>query len=355
MNCCIGCFESHYLKQIILTNNTKGDCDFCDSKQVNVYNAEELNIFFKGLLDLYEVDEIEGDSIENQIQKDFPGKVFTQTLITRNNTKTLLINMMSEESSDYADVLSKPVILKFHKTDYEERIVKPLVFSWENFSREIKSVNRFHFQNSLDLEKLKEIFAHYKKEIIKGKNFYRARISSDKSGYLISEMGNPPNSKASDGRANPKGISYLYLSNDIKTALFEVRANLYDYISVAKFKLKENLQVINLSSKVIDIFTFLDNDLLEEQIIHQPFISRLEQELAKPHRKSDSELDYLPTQYISELIKSMGFDGIEFKSAQNPDGYNLAIFHPGKFDVISVEVVEVTNLDIEYQRVEVDI
>ncbi len=56
---------------------------------------------------MYEVDEIEGDSIENQIQKDFPGKVFTQTLITRNNTKTLLINMMSEESSDYADVLSK--------------------------------------------------------------------------------------------------------------------------------------------------------------------------------------------------------------------------------------------------------
>ncbi len=168
-------------------------------------------------------------------------------------------------------------------------------------------------------------------------------------------MGNPPNSKASDGRANPKGISYLYLSNDIKTALFEVRANLYDYISVAKFKLKENLQVINLSSKVIDIFTFLDNDLLEEQIIHQPFISRLEQELAKPHRKSDSELDIFQLNIFLNLSNLWGLMGIEFKSAQNPDGYNLAIFHPVKFDAISVEVVEVTKLDIEYQRVEVDI
>lgn len=352
MNCCIGCIESHYLKQIILTNNSSGDCDFCGSKNVNIYNSEELNVFFKGLLDLYEGDEEKGDAIESQILKDFPEKVFTQTLISKSNVKALLISIMSEDSSDYEDVLTKPVVLKFYKTDYEERIVKPLVFSWEKFSQEIKSVNRFHFQNNLDLEKLKEIFAHYSKVVSKGKNFYRARICPNSDGYSISQMGNPPNDKASDGRANPKGISYLYLSNDIKTALFEVRASLYDYISVGKFKLKENLQVINLSSKVIDIFTFLDNDLLEEQIIHQPFISRLEQELAKPHRKSDSDLDYLPTQYISELIKSMGFDGIEFKSAQNPQGYNLAIFHPENFEPINIEVLEVTKLDIEFQKID---
>lgn len=354
MNCCIACLESHYLKQIILTNNSSGDCDFCNSSNINVYNAEELNVFFKGLLDLYEVDEVNGDAIENQILQDFPEKVFTQALIDKNKVKALLIDIMSEDSSDYEDVLNKPVILKFYKTDYEERIVKPLVFSWEKFSKEIKSVNRFHFQNNLDLEKLKEIFAHYSKVIIKGKNFYRARISPSLEGYPISQMSNPPNDKASDGRANPKGISYLYLSNDIKTSLFEVRANLYDYISVGKFKLKENLQVINLSSKIIDIFTFLDNDLLEEQIIHQPFISRLEQELAKPHRKSDSDLDYLPTQYISELIKSMGFDGIEFRSAQNPQGYNLAIFYPEKFEPANVAVVEITKLDIDFQRVDLD-
>ncbi len=354
MNCCIACLESHYLKQIILTNNSSGNCDFCNSNNINVYNAEELNVFFKGLLDLYEVDEVNGDAIENQILQDFPEKVFTQALIDKNKVKALLIDIMSEDSSDYEDVLNKPVILKFYKTDYEERIVKPLVFSWEKFSKEIKSVNRFHFQNNLDLEKLKEIFAHYSKVIIKGKNFYRARISPSLEGYPISQMSNPPNDKASDGRANPKGISYLYLSNDIKTSLFEVRANLYDYISVGKFKLKENLQVINLSSKIIDIFTFLDNDLLEEQIIHQPFISRLEQELAKPHRKSDSDLDYLPTQYISELIKSMGFDGIEFRSAQNPQGYNLAIFNPEKFEPTNVEVVEITKLDIDFQRVDLD-
>ena len=156
MNCCISCFESHYLKQIILTNNSIGNCDFCESKNINIYNAEELNVFFKGLLDLYEVDAEKGDLIETQILQDFPEKVFTKILIVKNNIKALLISIMSEDSSDYEDILSKPVILKFYKTDYEERIVKPLVFSWEKFSQEIKSVNRFHFQNNLDLEKLKE-------------------------------------------------------------------------------------------------------------------------------------------------------------------------------------------------------
>ncbi|MFN3021988.1 RES family NAD+ phosphorylase [Chryseobacterium sp. TY3] len=99
---------------------------------------------------------------------------------------------------------------------------------------------------------------------------------------------------------------------------------------------------------IIDIFTFIDNDLLEELIIHHPFIQKLEQELAKPHRRSDSDLDYLPTQYISEFIKSMGYDGIEFQSAQNKEGYNLAVFYPEKFECENTEVVEVVELDLKY-------
>lgn len=38
-------------------------------------------------------------------------------------------------------------------------------------------------------------------------------------------------------------------------------------------------------------------------MIHGSFIDKLEQELSKPRRKNDSELDYLPTKYLSELIK----------------------------------------------------
>lgn len=351
MNCCLECFESHYLKQIILRNNTQGICDFCGSINIYVYKTEELKIFFQALLDLYEVETNNGDSIENQLIKDFPNKIFTLKLIETGKTKDLLQSIMIEQMDNYKEIFNSTVLLKFRKEGYGKEIVEPLVFSWENFSAEIKSVNRFHFNNNLDLDKLKEVFAYYKKDVVRGRNFYRSRISSTSAGYSANEMGNPPNSKASDGRANPKGISYLYLSNDVKTSLMEVRASLYDFVCVGKFKLKENIEVVNLSESTIDIFTFIDSDLLEEQIIHQPFINKLEEELAKPHRKSDSDLDYLPTQYISELIKSMGLDGIEFKSAQNPDGYNLAIFNPGKFECLSAEVFEITKLDLEYRAV----
>ncbi len=351
MNCCLGCFESHYLKQIILRNNVKGDCDFCGSVDNYIYDVEELNVFFQPLLDLYVVDEEKGNVIASQLIVDFPGKIFSSSLIEKGNVSDLLKSIMALQLEDYSDVFNRLVLLKFSNLDYEERIVKPLVFSWENFSAEIKSVNRFHFKNSLNIAKLKEVFAYYKKNITKGRNFYRSRVCPTSEGYSVSEMGNPPNDKASDGRANPKGISYLYLSNDIKTSLMEVRASLYDFVCVGKFKLLDDIQVINLSESTIDIFTFIDNDLLEEQIIHQSFINRLEEELAKPHRKSDSDLDYLPTQYISELIKSMGVDGIEFKSAQNPDGFNLAIFNPTKFECLTTEVFEITKLDLEYRSV----
>jgi len=47
-------------------------------------------------------------------------------------------------------------------------------------------------------------------------------------------MGAPPNEKVSDGRGNPKGISYLYTANSIETAIYEVRPYLEDKITVAE-------------------------------------------------------------------------------------------------------------------------
>ena len=59
-------------------------------------------------------------------------------------------------------------------------------------------------------------------------------------------MGKPPYDKATAGRANPKGISYLYLSSDLSTTLYETRATLYDYMSIGEFKLLNNMNIVNL-------------------------------------------------------------------------------------------------------------
>ena len=49
MNCCINCFVSNYLKQIIVGGEI-GNCDYCNSKDINVYNPSELSKFFVKLI-----------------------------------------------------------------------------------------------------------------------------------------------------------------------------------------------------------------------------------------------------------------------------------------------------------------
>jgi hypothetical protein len=348
MNCCINCFESQYISSIILNNKTIGDCDYCNSQTISIYEASELNRFFVGIIDLYEVDIKNGKSLENQIITDFHKKVFTQNIIFANNVKKLISDIIRDDIADYQNLLDNPVQLKFNNSGIKDDVKQTLFLSWDKFSEEIKTVNRFHLKNPLDLEKLKSLFKNFQKDLPKGKKFYRARISDNPKGYEIEQMLNPPNISAKSGRANPNGISYLYLANDITTTLYEVRASLFDYVTVGKFRLEENISVVNLSRFTYDVFRLSEMESLEEVMIHGSFIDKLEQELSKPRRRNDSELDYLPTQYLSELIKSMGFDGIEFKSSLNQNGVNLAIFNPFKFKCLEVSVYDVENIKLDY-------
>ncbi|MDP8101025.1 RES domain-containing protein [Phocoenobacter atlanticus] len=348
MNCCINCFESQYIRAIISNNNTQGICDFCKSRDIYIYEPSELNIFLKGIIDLYIIDSINGKPLDLQIKSDFDKKVFSQILFNTHNTKKLIAEILKDDITDYRDVLENPVRLKFDNT--ENDINQELLFSWDKFSEEIKTINRFHLNNPLDLERLKLLFNNFGKEIPKGKKFHRARICVNKQGYNSSEMGSPPNEKATGGRANPSGISYLYLSSDITTTLYETRASLFDYVSVGTFRLEKNIKVVNLSRNTYDVFRLAELDTLEDVIIHGNFIDKLEQELSKPRRKNDSELDYLPTQYLSELIKSMGFDGIEFKSSLYSEGTNLAIFNPEKFKCLEVKVYDITNIKLDFKE-----
>lgn len=351
MNCCVNCFGSHYLHDIIIRNKAFGDCDYCGSVNVNIYEPSELSVFFRDILELYDVDNENGHPITHQIVSDFKGKVFSSQVVDREKVIDLFMDIVQDEIDDYSSILNSNVILRVKSNGSEDILIKPLNTTWDKFSEEIKTVNRFHFVNALDLDRLKTLFRHFEKEIPKGRKFYRARINNGKSAFPSKEMENPPNHLAKGGRANPQGISYLYLSSDIKTTMYETRSSLFDYVSVATFRLEENLKIVHLSQETYDVFRLAEIEQLGEVILHGSFINKLEEELSRPKRKSDSDLDYLPTQYLSELIKSMDFDGIEFKSSLYKDGYNLAIFNSDKFKVIKVEVYDVSSIEINFEKV----
>ena len=77
--------------------------------------------------------------------------------------------------------------------------------------------------------------------------------------------------------------------------------------------------------------------------------------MGKALRRSDSPLDYVPTQYIADFIQSITHDGeheyagIEYRSTLYDRGYNLAIFDSSLFECVSTETIQIKDLEYHYE------
>lgn len=354
MKCCSECFSSEYLRTIIQTNASEiGNCNFCGTNNIRLYDPRELLLFFRNLFDLYAISDstiFHAKPLEMQILLDFPNKIFKieDTTIIRQ----LILKIIEDETDSFSELLQKNVYIECLVNPSTKNEASILEISWEKFVDEIKFENRFHIKNAIDLTKLEILLKQLDRKFVKGKIFYRARIS-EKQGFSIKDMGNPPKHLTKAGRANPQGISYLYLANDVDTTIFETRAALFDFVSIGEFRLNEDITLINLhETDLYDPMLLADKDMLKDFIILYPFVSRLEKEISKPNRRTDNELDYLPTQYLSEFIKSLGFDGVIYKSSVNPKGHNLAIFNPHKFECIKSYVHEIEDVTFGHKLIE---
>ena len=348
MNCCAECFSSPYLKEIINGNNTISNCEFCLSKSVCTFDAKNLFSNFQPILDLYVVNDEVGTNIELQIEKDYHNNIFSNKL-TDSSRKDLIIAILENNYDSYSHLFNNCVIPSYVNNPVTDELINPLQISWTNFSEEIKSTNRFHLKNILDLKKLEILLFNSRRTIRKGEVFYRGRISDEK-GFDAKNMRNPPSKNTKSGRANPAGISYLYIADQLETTLYETRASLLDFVSIGTFRLIEDIEVVNLRENLYDPILLAADEGLEDFMIYLPFITKLEQELSKPNRRNDSELDYLPTQYLSEFIKSIGYDGVEYQSSLYAEGYNLAIFNTDKFECINVEVREISKIKFTHNQ-----
>lgn len=193
-----------------------------------------------------------------------------------------------------------------------------------------------------------ELLNNFSKQYDKGKIFYRARVS-DEAGIDLDKMGKPPVDKATPGRANPKGIPYLYLSTNAETTIYESRSTYLDYITIAEFKLTAPMRVVSLR-EIAAVSPFIFGEQLPKYIAHQKYVSRLERELSRPIRRFDKELDYLPSQYLCEYVKSLGYDAIEYGSSMKNGGINIVVFNDEKLEVKSAEVYEITSVQLYYQK-----
>ena len=82
--------------------------------------------------------------------------------------------------------------------------------------------------------------------------------------------------------------------------------------------------------------------------INIDIIRKIGNEVAMPMRRFDSVLDYVPTQYICDYVKHLGYDGIRYKSTLVEGGINYAIFDERKFECKKVKVVHIGNIQYEW-------
>ncbi|MEW9500743.1 RES family NAD+ phosphorylase [Jeotgalibacillus marinus] len=212
---------------------------------------------------------------------------------------------------------------------------------WNNFADSIKKENRYFCKNDLS-NKLESLLPKKSLKFDPNSVFYRARIGN----YTLEKMGPPPYDKATSGRGNPKGIPYLYVASNKYTCIAETRPWVGAEITIATIHLKEPIEVIDLSSKVFLSSPFLMDDLSQniESII---LLNKLSDELSKPINPFESDIEYIPTQYLTELIKNLGYDGLKFKSSLGA-GENFVFFSLKKFEYITLDKCNVSGVGYDY-------
>ena len=201
---------------------------------------------------------------------------------------------------------------------------------WERLRVELVSTNRYFPDASFDKERLGELLTHLIAEGVPT-TWYRARLQSGNIVYPIGQMGAPPSGFASHGRANPPGIPYLYLGSTHETAIAEIRPHTGELASVADFQLNAGLHLVDLRDprRLVSPFVFGDEDQIAALRSDVPFIERLGEELTQPVLPHRAAIDYVPSQYLCEFIKKLGYHGVIYRSSVS-DGMNLALFDPTK-------------------------
>lgn len=225
-----------------------------------------------------------------------------------------------------------------------------------NYVNNIKNVfkisNRFYCDKNLDdiINKMAQEF-FYNIILVKDSIIYRARIYQESNAeylYLNPSQGDfrgydEKNSfvnkthMVKDGRCNTKNISYLYASKNRDCCIYEIRPNVNSYVSIAEILVLENLNLMCIDNKRAfsdyEYGTIIPNTSLIHLFYYLCF------EFCSPVNDDNYSL----SQYISEKIRSMGYDGIAYNSAvyTGEDNINYVIFNYDKTKAINSKLYKI--------------
>ena len=359
---CEKCFSDAELVSIIRSKECIGNCPICNHRNVYIYDTDkydELTVLLDDFVSIYTPVSMLPSTFPKDKTQLLKNELINNWHIFSSENESVVYRIISSVLKDKyeseSELFDYPVGIK-ELYDFEYLSGHSLLKtnSWDGFVEALKNRNRFH-THYLDLKLLERFFSYIRKPYKAGTIFYRSRLST-KAGLTCDEMGAPRSEKAPDGRANACGIRCLYLGNEEETTIYEVRAGLYDYVTVGKFVLKRDVIVVDF--KQINLISpFLEGLDCMEYAINKEHLNKISNEMSKVMRRSDSILDYIPTQYITDFVKSIKHDGvteyagIEYKSVMYNKGYNMAVFDPELFECVETKVYRIDTMDYDRSRV----
>ena len=223
-----------------------------------------------------------------------------------------------ESNQKICDLFEKCIPHAIYNLEKGNKLYRARKFSISDYSEDVKKLNELleQFNKSDILIKIhngtwKELIAPEIKDIFE-------KVSQEVFlGFNEEKSDAPLSDQATSGRANPNGISYLYTSENYKISISELRPVFGQEISVAEIEIINTLRLFDFTSTIQDT----EGKHLNESIIRR----MIGDKISTPNY--GNKMDYLPTQYICEMLKNkFGFDGIRFKSSLIEKGNNIVLF-----------------------------
>ena len=365
-NCCINCFSEPEIINFIELEEVIGNCHYCNSKNVNVCNVDDVGRFvLEGFKRHYE-------DAANQVG--FCSSEGGYLLSTQEDIADILIR----EQSIFGDELGNPYPLLeelvtldgtpyVRKDPYGPPSGDPEeIRHWENFCNTVKTKQRFsiflashrNYGNNQPGDFLSQLANNFIPTLINiiepRTKLFRARINNEDKKWSHKDLTSPPPKVSKSNRMSPSGFSFFYGGLGPEVCIHEVGPRVGESVVVAEFESIKPLIILDLSVEVESRRSIFDDEyLFDYEEYFKPFLVHFINDISRPIKKSDSEIEYVPTQVFTEFIKTVNFkdqyyrpdssgnhsdvfiDGILFKSSIMKNGINLVLFKGPEISLVN--------------------
>ena len=361
---CSSHFQDHFIRTFIEKNSREGKCHYC-SKNADVIDLHSLVEFINEKICNYYGD-VEDQALPTY--NSWADKDDDETFPYHNSCGLLMPNKREDYDIDelfeevglsidneklyndirncFDDTKRYCVIDAFYDTKEEE-----LSDKWKRFCEIVKSSRRYtffkmpefatkqHSDNGLDdiLSELGNLVINA--NLIKTINppnatICRCRVHNKGDVFkTIADLASPPDNFASQNRMSPAGVSMFYGAFMPTTAIREV-ANTFtneNDVTIGDFNVIKPIKVIDFMGLFrLSIFGNYDYNIMS-------FLKSFVFEIAKPISPKDKDIEYVPTQIITEYFRYVfktgegeNINGLKYRSAANNGGFCCVLFFDKK-------------------------